>query len=117
MTADELAALAADMNRADTVGDCFALALDLVMTNPTALLCHGVVTGNGANVVHDKYWHAWAELDGDRGTICIDRTQHNREVASRSEYYEAARVEHVTRYTPSDALANIRRANTAGPWL
>jgi hypothetical protein len=96
-----------------TVSRCrsnFALA------NPHAFLCHGVVIGNGGDVLGERYWHAWIELDGDQGTICIDRSG-GKDAAAPQNVYAVGQVEQVTRYTLTETLVNCQRSDMAGPWL
>ena len=114
MTGAELAALAERDRDAD--GDCFAVAMRLVLANPDAFLCHGVATGRGPEK-GVQFWHAWAELDGDHGTICVDRSRGQDDTMWKADYYALGKLEHVSRYTHSEAKALWADRQTDGPWL
>ena len=105
------------MTDAEGTGDCYAVALRLVCANPGALLVHGTVVGNGGDVLGVRYPHAWVELDGPAGTICIDRSRGQDINAYRDAYYEAGKVEHATRYTYDEAKVMWTERQTIGPWL
>ena len=100
----------------DADGDCFAVAMRLVLANPDAFLCHGVASGRGGDALGLQCWHAWVELDGDHGTVCMDRSRGQDDTMYRADYYELGHLEHVNRYTHDEAVAMLR-TGTPGPWL
>ena len=103
---------------------CFDDALDLlaeaVKANPDAVdsgelrLVHGICLSPSG----EKYSHAWVEsfgmhvwfmgiLNGERATFAC----------SRIEYYEDARVQETTKYTPREAWALNYEHENYGPWI
>lgn len=61
-------------------------------------------------------WHARVELDGDRGTVCMDRSRGQDDTMWKVDYYDLGKLEHVTRYTHAETVA-LLRTGTVGPWL
>ena len=115
MNTAELAAIAE--RDVDADGDCFAAALRLALRNPDAFLCHGVATGRGGDALGLQFWHAWVELDGDHGTVCIDRSRGQDDTMYQADYYALGKLEHVTRYTHDQAKAMWTGRQMVGPWL
>ncbi|MFI5222691.1 MAG: hypothetical protein ACHQX3_00350 [Nitrospirales bacterium] len=107
-------------------GDCYPTAVNYLFqqtwTNPHFLLCHGIVTGSGGEVLGKQYGHAWVEqereVDGHWVTYVIDNSNgHDLEVI-RELYYLLGQVdtEKVTRYSLEETCKMMAKYGHYGPW-
>lgn len=94
-------------------GNCFQVAVNTVLENPSYTLCHGVVCGQGP-ISGVEYTHAWVE-DGD---TVIDNTQKNPEnkVMDKMFYYAVGNIHDVRRYSYKEMLENLVKYEHYGPW-
>lgn len=94
------------------LGRCYEVAANYVLDNPEAVLCHGVVTGQGPSAGR-RFGHAWVEI----GDEVIDFTS-PRVAWPRADYYAYGDITQgeVVRYTQKQAAHRLIEANHYGPW-
>ena len=90
-------------------GDCFVVASNYVQKHPEAILCHGIVTGQGP-IAGVQYNHAWVE----EGDTVIDKTVDI--TLPKIVYYAIGNIEIVKRYTFKEMLEQMIEHETYGPW-
>lgn len=90
-------------------GDCFVVALNLVMDNPSYKLVHGIVTGQGV-ISGIQYCHAWVES----GNVVIDDTVDI--VIPKDIYYDIGNISITKEYAYKEALERALKYETYGPW-
>ena len=96
-------------------GDCFKVAAETVMKNPSLKLVHAIVPGQGP-LKGVKYTHAFA-LDEKRD-IVIDNTQKNpslRELPARL-YWHLGNIETYREYTSNEMYKMLIKYENWGPW-
>ena len=65
-----------------------------------------------------EYAHAWVEQDEKFVIFAgIHNGKHKYFAASRAEYYNDAKVQETTKYTPRQAAQENLRSGHYGPWL
>jgi hypothetical protein len=95
-------------------GNCYEEALNLFMnmiSTPEVKLVHGIVTGQGA-VKGIKFGHAWVEFKD----FCIDKSNGNSIMQTKEVYYRIGKIKKVKRYIALEAMKNIQKFGTYGPW-
>lgn len=99
-------------------GNCYKKAFDYFMSHRSnsIVLCHGVVTGQGA-IDGIKYNHAWVEELNSQKVIDNTMPPKYREM-DRYLYYLLGRVSEdlVYQYSIEDVQAKIEEFGTYGPW-
>lgn len=98
-----------DIPEANKGGNCFKVAVDTLMSNPDGFLVHGVVTGQGA-IDDVQYCHAWVEV----GNQVIDNTV--PVTIDKSIYYAIGDIQITRKYPYREALEQMLRTETYGPW-
>ena len=94
-------------------GNCFEVALNTFLKNPTRYtLVHGVVTGQGP-VDGIEFCHAWVE----DGNMVIDNTQSpSMSKLPKQLYYAIGNIQITRRYNYTKTLEAINKYGTYGPW-
>ncbi len=95
-------------------GTCYQEAMDYMIIHPLnkkLLLCHGLVTGQGA-IEGIVYTHAWVE----EGNRVIDETMSLK--IDKGLYYSIGNInkKNVYSYTRQQMSENVRKFKTYGPW-
>lgn len=117
-------------------GDCFAVAANLVLLDPTLTLCHGQPIGSGPDNGGKRYWHAWVERI-DQVTIpantarlmphdafdlslsvVVDRSNGKNSTWPREVYYALGHIhpDRVRRYDRQETITMLDRFRHWGPW-
>lgn len=107
-------------------GDCYLKAVkvaeDMVglaeggdIDSSAVKICHGIVTGQGGDVVGRRFTHAWVEVNGD---TVIDKSNGLDVEMDRSTYYRIGHIEEsdVERYTVQEAMVQMLKTGHYGPW-
>lgn len=100
-------------------GDCYEAAARLVAFNRPiplsagAVLCHGIVTGQGA-IVGQRIGHAWVE----HLELVYDYSNGQRKVFSKQAYYKLGQIrdEETIRCTRTQARELMLIFEHYGPW-
>lgn len=94
-------------------GDCYVFSYNYIMSNPNAILVHGLVTGQGAldGIVYN---HAWCE----EGNKIVDMTLNPKvqKTLPTQVYYAIGNIQTTYRYTIDDVMSKIDEYGTYGPW-
>lgn len=96
----------------DAGGDCFIVALQNQMDDPTLTLCHGIVHGQG-QLEGYVFPHAWNETE--YGTV-IDQSNGNNVELPKDVYYALGGIETVYKYDHNEMLEIVVNDGTYGPW-
>ena len=96
-------------------GDCFKVAAETVMKDPSLKLVHAIVSGQGP-LDGVKYTHAFA-LD-EKHDVVIDNTQKNPEVRElpAALYWYLGKIEKYKEYTSSEMYKMLLKHENWGPW-
>lgn len=99
----------------NTGGDCFETAFRNQQDDPSLLVCHGVVHGQGALEGY-VFPHAWNETRD--GLLVVDTSNGNDLTLPRDLYYSIGRIDgsRVRRYTCDEVLDEILSLGHYGPW-
>lgn len=106
-----------------TGGDCYMAAYRHIVDvgkygqEQDALLCHGMVTGQGP-LAGKRFSHAWVEVRDGQQVIVRDLSNGKDVTLPRDAYYRLGQVEasSVHRYTFEEALILSLRTQHFGPW-
>jgi hypothetical protein len=96
-------------------GDCFERHGRIVLNRDGLgmLLCHGMVSGQGA-LEGRRFMHCWLEI----GDAVIDLSNGLKTVLRKEQYYKVGKInpKEVRRYTEDAASRMIYETGHFGPW-
>lgn len=115
-------------------GDCFQVALHLVLEDPSLTLCHGLPVGQdgppGSTATPgERYWHAWVERTDEllmmnheepiTITTAIDRSNDKDITMPAVMYRKIGRMEEddIFTYTGEEARVMMLEFKHYGPWV
>lgn len=100
-------------------GDCYEIHMKILMDNhkdQELRLCHGQVTGDGADVEGVRYGHAWLEHNN---FIVFDYSNGTQLTTLKEKYYKKGNIKEkeVKRYTFKEASRKILETGQYGEWV
>lgn len=98
-------------------GDCYKVAglacFDHGLRKDDSFrVVHGDVDGQG-DLSGVRFGHAWIEV----GDVVFDASNGKATVMRSEQYYEIGGIQTPTKYTREEAIGNMSRTKTFGPWL